>query len=651
VAVRSRRRARTSAQEARPQVMDARWVQDVSDEDEMLECVTPDLWAMVSADAAHGASSHTGDAATSTSGADSAGAPAPSVARVGLQLSPSQHGGIASRGLCWRDGRFSDWTVRVGEKTYHLHAFLLARASLFFESHMSITSRAEASVRGSDLTEVLPQSCHAAFEDALDFIYSENQAGFEAPASKALLLLKIADILGICTLFEAMGQRIEVAFSETAPLLLEQYCRFHIPGTDDGAALRQIREGAVELIVRKFQPFLATPEMRTALLRLPAAVLGEILEADDLLVANEDVVFDFVVDRLEASPDGATPESTAASCSGSGSGTVSGSTADFAEPRSESSTLGDDEVLWQRVRWAHLSASKFAQVLKLQPMLRPEVTLFALTARAARLDLGGAEAFGCMSSSRTPQASPGADRGFGSSPAMSPSFGFAEGAAAASAPPRQPILPPGVPPPTSTEIDFSFHYARADQYGCGEALRSQPKRIGDAVLRVLVFPAGTDTGVARGSLSVFLEAVPQPCWPRDWEFVNVRYAISCVRWPTGTGETWNAKRKSDLWTFKANRLDRGWHDFLAPGEIHRFLGPDGFVCIRGSLEPECLGRTFLLTSQAGNSAYPGGPGGEAAGSSASRRSWALPSPLPGVGPGPAGGPVPPLAAPHERAEQ
>lgn len=74
----------------------------------------------------------------------------------------------------------------MGEKFYHLHAFLLARASLFFESHMSIAARTEqGNAKGSDLTEVLPGSCHTAFEDALDFMYSENQANFEAPASKA----------------------------------------------------------------------------------------------------------------------------------------------------------------------------------------------------------------------------------------------------------------------------------------------------------------------------------------------------------------------------------------------------------------------------------------------------------------------------------
>jgi len=471
----------------------------------------------------------------------------------------------------------------VGERTYHLQAFLLARASLFFESHMSMAARTEqeggSPARGSDLTEVLPQSCHSAFEDALDFMYSENQAAFEAPASKALLLLKIADILGIGGLFDAMGRRIEAAFPATAPLLLEQYCRFHIPGTDDGAALRKIRECAVERIVRNFQPFLASTEMRTALLRLPAGVLAEILEAEDLLVANEDAVFDFVAARLEAA-------------SGGAAAAVQSDSAVPPEPSASGvETSSDLEVLWQRVRWAHLSASKFAQALALgQRLLRPEVALHALTARVARLDLGGAEAFA----------------------SLGPHVGLV--------PPRRPILPPGVPPPSSTEIDFCFHYTR-DQYSCGEAIRSQPRRIGDIVLRVLVFPAGTDTGVARGSLSVFLEAVPQPHWPRDWEFTNIRYAIACIRWPTGSGETWAAKKKGDLWTFKANRLDRGWHDFLAPGEIHRYLGPDEFVCIRGSLEPECLGRAFLLSSQAGHSGYPG-PGGEAAGSSASRRSWA-----------------------------
>ena len=64
---------------------------------------------------------------------------------------------------------------------------------------------------------------------------------------------------------------------DTAPLLLEQYCCSHFPGTDDGPALGRTRFGALELIVRKFQPFLAISEIRAALLlRLASYVLVEI---------------------------------------------------------------------------------------------------------------------------------------------------------------------------------------------------------------------------------------------------------------------------------------------------------------------------------------------------------------------------------------
>jgi len=330
--------------------------------------------------------------------------------------------------------------------------------------------------------------------------------------------------------------------------------------------------------------------MRTAMLRLPAGVLAEILEADELRVAGEDIVFDFVAARLQgAVVEGRGGADVTASGSGAGAddapeeGTGGAVSSRRSADGSECSPLPDRdddlELLWKRVRWANLSVGKFAEALSLgRRLLRPEVALDALTAGIARSDLSGTQAFAAMGAH---------------------SFALV--------PPRRPILPPGVPPPTSTEIDFCFHYAHAEQFMCGDALRSQPKRIGDMVLRVLVFPAGTDTGVAKGSLSVFLEAAPQPRWPPDWEFTNIRYAIACIRWPTGSGETWAAKRKSDLWTFKAARLDRGWHDFLAPGEIHKYLGPDGFVCIRGSLEPKCLGRTFLLSCPADHVGYPGAP--------------------------------------------
>ena len=127
------------------------------------------------------------------------------------------------------------------------------------------------------------------------------------------------------TFFEAVGRRVE---ADTAPLLLEQDCCFHILDTDDGAALGQNRFGAVELIVRKFQPSLVSGELRAALFRLPSHILAEILEADVLLVANEGIVFDFVAVRLEVP--GETPETA---------------------------PLGSN-VLCHRLRRAHLKAAK-----------------------------------------------------------------------------------------------------------------------------------------------------------------------------------------------------------------------------------------------------------------------------------------------------
>ena len=55
----------------------------------------------------------------------------------------------------------------------------------------------------------------------------------------------------------------------------------------------------LRLFVRKFQPILAIGVMRAALLRLLSYVHAEIQEADNLLVANEDIVFDFVAATLE----------------------------------------------------------------------------------------------------------------------------------------------------------------------------------------------------------------------------------------------------------------------------------------------------------------------------------------------------------------
>ncbi|CAK0893383.1 unnamed protein product, partial [Prorocentrum cordatum] len=119
--------------------------------------------------------------------------------------------------------------------------------------------------------------------------------------------------------------------------------------------------------------------------------------------------------------------------------------------------------------------------------------------------------------------------------------------------------------------------------------------------------AGTPCGPSRSASAISCCA----CWSSP---------PARTRWPSSGHELgWSrdaVKRKSDLWTFRANKLDRGWHDFLAPGEICRYTSPDGFVCIRGALDSECLGRVFLLQSQVGHRLDQSGEG---PGSSASLR--------------------------------
>jgi len=149
-------------------------------------------------------------------------------ALLGLTFKSSYNGSWSP--LSWRNGAFSNWTVQVGDKTYQLHVFLLARESIFFRRHMSFAGVANPATIGpvpsknaNNLTDVLLLSCHSSFEDALDFIYSENQAAFEVPVCKALQLLQVADILDIGGLLYAMVQRIP------APLLMEHYCSVHVP--------------------------------------------------------------------------------------------------------------------------------------------------------------------------------------------------------------------------------------------------------------------------------------------------------------------------------------------------------------------------------------------------------------------------------------
>eukprot|EP00972_Heterocapsa_arctica_P015381 2267483-Heterocapsa_arctica.AAC.1 len=82
---------------------------------------------------------------------------------------------------------------------------------------------------------------------------------------------------------QVVGQMVQAASPETAPVLLEQYCAFHIPGTDEGETLSKSCDHLTKLVARKLECLLAVPETRDTLLRLSPIVLSRVLSADDLL--------------------------------------------------------------------------------------------------------------------------------------------------------------------------------------------------------------------------------------------------------------------------------------------------------------------------------------------------------------------------------
>eukprot|EP00397_Hematodinium_sp_SG-2012_P018816 GEMP01019295.1.p1 GENE.GEMP01019295.1~~GEMP01019295.1.p1 ORF type:complete len:440 (+),score=59.33 GEMP01019295.1:121-1440(+) len=411
--------------------------------------------------------------------------------------------------LSWRDGKWSNWIAKLGDKTYKLHTFNLAKASLFFESTMNFNQSQGTDKSETDLTEILPQACWSSFEQCLDFIYCDDQSSYQIDPASALYLFKIADILGISRLFEAAKCTIEFSFETWAPTFLEQCTRL---GRDEGQQdqhLKIIRETSEKLLVTRFQPYFARPETRKPLLNLPEDVVAGILSEDDLATKNEDIVFDFVEKYTAIHP--------------------------------------ERTSLWSHVRWFYVTPACLEQA--------------------------------CATTSLSEEATQAL---------------------------MQTPIRPELPPVGPHEIEFIFFHgdlgmvshrnigslSMTESLIQGNSIRSQCKRVGDFVFRLLVFPAGTHTGVAIGSLSVFLEAAPQPDWPEDWEFPSVRYRISCYHFLT-TSDKQIAKTKTDCWTFKANKIDRGWHDFIGPTELDNFMSPSGFVCLRGSISSESLSRVWL----------------------------------------------------------
>jgi len=458
---------------------------------------------------------------------------------------------VGSGHLGWRDDWLSDWEVSVGEETYQLHAVMLARASSFFRGNIRMAARGFE--RHSNLTELLPQSCLPAFELALDFIYSPPGADFVVPRTQALYLLKVADVLGIDSLAEAVAKDVERKFVDFAPHLMQQYFTFHLPGTDDGPVFLKVRNSLIHIIVRRFGAFLVDPVARAIMLSWPVDILAAILGVDELRVAHEDDVFDFVSDRMLLLAHGATlsgEEPVLRSVVPAGS---LFSASDGEETANLTTGEADQgALLWNCVRTDYLSAEKMKDAALLGEHLgRPDIIAAAFDSLVMRASLSRRRGFPVR--------------------------------------PRRPLLPAWVRPPMSNEIDFCFHYGDGTRFTCEEELRSRPKRIGDMVVRLLAYPAGEDNE-SKGFLSVFIAVVPQPTYPPGWSFNQVRYTMSCLSWLV---ETPPFEQTITMDFSDEEAVGWGWPNFIQEDGMDDFISPDGFVCLRAAIHADFIGQTFL----------------------------------------------------------
>ena len=116
----------------------------------------------------------------------------------------------ASEKGTWRNGKFSDWTLQVGDKTYPVHRYVFGQGlhnSAFLAQAFTAHGFGSASTARTDLTTLIPSCCEGhIFEAALDFAYTEHLK--ESSASDLVFLAKVGDVLQMRTLLEAVTKNM-----------------------------------------------------------------------------------------------------------------------------------------------------------------------------------------------------------------------------------------------------------------------------------------------------------------------------------------------------------------------------------------------------------------------------------------------------------
>jgi len=188
----------------------------------------------------------------------------------------------------WRTGEHSDWTLVLGATEFRIHKVIVAtgdRASAFlaasFRKHCGKLER-------TDLTELVPRTCWQHFEALLDYMYSGDVS---ITVESWGALVKMADLMQIGALYtrcvDAGGDLISPS---TAPRLVADAVELQLGGD----LQQQVVQIAVDVMAPQFSSY--GPK---DLAQLPLQVFQALLRRDDLEVASEDQVFDFLMRLAE----------------------------------------------------------------------------------------------------------------------------------------------------------------------------------------------------------------------------------------------------------------------------------------------------------------------------------------------------------------
>jgi uncharacterized membrane protein YgcG len=156
---------------------------------------------------------------------------------------------------CKPDNSLADWTIQLGQERYLIHKGHLGQGTRASEYFNGVFLRWSQGLTETDLSSSLPEPCHHAWEEVLDFVYGGDAS---LKPSNVISKFKIAHFLNMPTLMRLCLDYINGNLSrETAGTMLRKSLALS-PGLD-AIVHNCIQTLAIELNYCEIESFLTLP--------------------------------------------------------------------------------------------------------------------------------------------------------------------------------------------------------------------------------------------------------------------------------------------------------------------------------------------------------------------------------------------------------